>query len=79
MFYQHELLSKQKSGLGLVWLLSTIGAKASFGKRVSKKDLLKGDVSKGKANSALSLTYQADAWVQSAKLSLIHLNLWLFA
>lgn len=48
MFYQHELLSKQKSGLGLVWLLSTIGAKASFGKRVSKKDLLKGDVSKGR-------------------------------
>ncbi|KAG8895690.1 hypothetical protein FRB99_000386 [Tulasnella sp. 403] len=45
MFFSAELLIKKESGLGLLWLAATIGAKASF-RKLNKRSILSADIEK---------------------------------
>nr|WJN25045.1 meiotic cohesin complex subunit [Pseudozyma pruni] len=45
MFYSHDILSRRKTGLGIVWLAATLGDR-SVVRRLSRKDILNVDVRK---------------------------------
>lgn len=45
MFYNSDILSRRKTGLGVVWLAATLGSKSSV-RRLSRKDIMAVNVSK---------------------------------
>nr|WJN25044.1 meiotic cohesin complex subunit [Pseudozyma flocculosa] len=45
MFYNHDILSRRRTGLGIVWLAATLGDR-SIVRRLSRKDILGVDIDK---------------------------------
>ncbi|CDR98632.1 hypothetical protein, partial [Sporisorium scitamineum] len=45
MFYNHDILSRRRTGLGLVWLAATLGDR-SIVRRLTRKEVLAVDINK---------------------------------